>query len=117
MATLPKNPMCVTRGANFTSGYALVQDLKQRGLLDDTIVIWSCESGRTPMSQNANNIDTYGRDHHMKAFTGWVAGGGFKAGAVAGATDELGYAVTEDPVMSMICMQRSFGKWVSTIRS
>ena len=79
-------------------GYALVQDLKQRGLLDDTIVIWSGEFGRTPMSQGANNPDTYGRDHHMKAFAGWVAGGGFKAGAVVGATDDFGYAVTEDPV-------------------
>jgi len=80
------------------AGYALVQDLKQRGLLDDTMVIWSGEFGRTPMSQGANNRDTYGRDHHMKAFSGWVAGGGFKAGAVVGATDELGYAVTQDPV-------------------
>ena len=80
------------------AGYALVQDLKQRGLLDDTIVIWSGEFGRTPMSQGANQRDTYGRDHHMKAFSGWIAGGGFKAGAVVGATDEFGYAVTEDPV-------------------
>ena len=80
------------------AGFALVQDLKQRGLLDDTIVIWSGEFGRTPMSQSNTAYDTYGRDHHMKAFTAWVAGGGFKAGALMGATDDLGYAVTKDPV-------------------
>lgn len=80
------------------AGFALVQDLKQRGLLDDTIVIWSGEFGRTPMSQSNTAYDTYGRDHHMKAFTAWVAGGGFKAGTLVGATDDLGYAVTKDPV-------------------
>lgn len=80
------------------AGFALVQDLKQRGLLDDTIVIWSGEFGRTPMSQSNGNRDTYGRDHHMKAFSGWVAGGGFKAGDVIGATDEFGYEVIQDPV-------------------
>ncbi len=80
------------------AGYALVQDLKQRGLLDDTIVIWSGEFGRTPMSQSNTAYETYGRDHHMKAFSAWVAGGGFKAGGLVGATDDLGYAVTSDPV-------------------
>src|SRR5262249_32562323 len=80
------------------AGYALVQDLKQRGLLDDTIVIWSGEFGRTPMSQSNTSYENYGRDHHMKAFSAWVAGGGFKAGALVGVTDELGYAVAENPV-------------------
>ena len=80
------------------AGYALVQDLKQRGLLDDTIVLWSGEFGRTPMSQSNTSYDTYGRDHHMKAFSSWVAGGGFKGGGLVGATDELGFSVTTDPV-------------------
>ena len=80
------------------AGYALVQDLKQRGLLDDTIVVWSGEFGRTPMSQSSTSYDTYGRDHHMKAFSSWVAGGGFKAGGLVGATDELGFSVVSDRV-------------------
>jgi hypothetical protein len=78
-------------------GYALVQDLKERGLLDDTIVLWSGEFGRTPMAQGSTKLDNYGRDHHMKAFTSWVTGGGFKRGALIGATDEFGYNVTEAP--------------------
>lgn len=76
----------------------LLRDLKQRGLLKDTLVVWSGEFGRTPMSQGDAKSENYGRDHHMKAFTSWVAGGGFKAGAVHGATDELGYNVVESPV-------------------
>jgi len=80
------------------AGHALVQDLKRRGLLDDTIVVWSGEFGRTPMSQSNGDRETYGRDHHMKAFSGWVAGGGFKAGGLVGETDELGYDVVRDPV-------------------
>jgi uncharacterized protein (DUF1501 family) len=79
-------------------GYALVKDLKQRGLLDDTIVLWCGEFGRTPMAQGSSDLKNYGRDHHMKAFAGWVAGGGFAAGRVVGATDELGYNVVADPV-------------------
>jgi hypothetical protein len=79
-------------------GYALVQDLKRLGLLQDTIVLWSGEFGRTPMAQGSSNPDNYGRDHHMKAFTGWVAGGGFAAGRLVGATDEFGYNVVADPV-------------------
>jgi hypothetical protein len=77
---------------------ALLRDLKQRGLLKDTLVIWAGEFGRTPMAQGDPKAENYGRDHHMKAFTAWVAGGGFKAGAVHGATDELGYNVVADPV-------------------
>ncbi len=73
---------------------ALVTDLKRKGLLDDTIVIWGGEFGRTPMVQGGND----GRDHHLRSFTIWLAGGGFKAGHVHGATDELGFDVAENPV-------------------
>jgi len=73
---------------------ALVADLKERGLLDDTIVIWGGEFGRTPMVQGGND----GRDHHNRCFSMWLAGGGVKAGYVHGQTDELGFNVAEDPV-------------------
>jgi hypothetical protein len=73
---------------------ALVQDLKQRGLLEDTLVIWGGEFGRTPMVQGGND----GRDHHNRGFTMWLAGGGVKAGHVHGATDDLGFNVARDPV-------------------
>lgn len=79
-------------------GYALIQDLKTRGLLDDTIVLWTGEFGRTPMAQGSTNIANYGRDHHMKAFSGWVAGGGFPAARAIGRTDDFGYEVIEDSV-------------------
>ncbi len=73
---------------------ALVTDLKQRGLLDDTLVVWGGEFGRTPMVQGGND----GRDHHNRCFTLWLAGGGLKRGHVHGATDELGFNVTQDSV-------------------
>ncbi len=73
---------------------ALVKDLKQRGLLDDTLVIWGGEFGRTPMVQGGND----GRDHHNRCFTMWLAGGGLKKGRVHGATDDLGFNVVRDPV-------------------
>jgi hypothetical protein len=73
---------------------ALVMDLKDRGLLDDTIVIWGGEFGRTPMVQGGND----GRDHHNRAFTMWLAGGGIKAGHVYGRTDDFGFNVAEDSV-------------------
>jgi uncharacterized protein (DUF1501 family) len=73
---------------------ALVQDLKQRGMLDDTIVIWGGEFGRTPMVQGGSD----GRDHHPNAFTMWLAGGGFKPGITYGETDELGFNVARDKV-------------------
>jgi hypothetical protein len=73
---------------------ALVMDLKERGLLDDTIVIWGGEFGRTPMVQGGND----GRDHHNRAFSMWLAGGGIKAGHVHGRTDDFGFNVAEDPV-------------------
>jgi hypothetical protein len=75
---------------------ALVKDLKQRGLLDDTIVIWGGEFGRTPMVQGDGEPD--GRDHHPNAFTMWMAGGGLKPGLVMGETDELGFNVVKDKV-------------------
>lgn len=76
----------------------LLRDLKQRGLLKDTLVVWSGEFGRTPMAQGDAKSENYGRDHPMRSFTSWVAGGGFKAGAVHGATDEFGYNVAENLV-------------------
>ncbi len=76
----------------------LLRDLKQRGLLKDTLVVWSGEFGRTPMAQGDAKSENYGRDHQMRSFTSWVAGGGFKAGSVHGATDEFGYNVVENPV-------------------
>jgi len=77
---------------------ALIRDLAQRGLLDDTIVLWSGEFGRTVYSQGTLTETNYGRDHHPRAFTTWVAGGGFKPGIVHGETDEFGYNITKDPV-------------------
>jgi hypothetical protein len=73
---------------------ALITDLKQRGLLDDTLVIWGGEFGRTPMVQGGND----GRDHHPNAFTMWLAGGGMKPGLTIGETDELGFNVVKDKV-------------------
>jgi hypothetical protein len=78
---------------------ALVQDLKQRGLLDDTLVIWGGEFGRTPMVENNPALGrSMGRDHHPQAFTMWMAGGGVKAGLTYGATDELGFHAVENPL-------------------
>jgi uncharacterized protein (DUF1501 family) len=78
---------------------ALVKDLKQRGLLDETLVIWGGEFGRTPMVEsNAALGRSLGRDHHPTAFTVWMAGGGVKSGLVYGATDELGFHIVENPV-------------------
>jgi hypothetical protein len=78
--------------------YALVTDLKQRGLLDDTLVVWGGEFGRTPMNEARNGSLFLGRDHHPRAFTMWVAGGGVKPGVTVGETDDLGYNITRDPV-------------------
>ena len=74
---------------------ALVQDLKQRGMLDDTLVVWGGEFGRTNYSQGKLTADDYGRDHHPRCFTVWMAGGGVKPGLVYGETDEFGYNVVE----------------------
>lgn len=77
---------------------ALIKDLKQRGLLDETIVIWGGEFGRTPMNEGRGGSPFMGRDHHPRAFTMWMAGGGIKPGVSIGETDELGYNVAKDPV-------------------
>ena len=75
---------------------ALVKDLKQRGLLDETLILWCGEFGRTPMSQGDRS--KAGRDHHIKGFSMWMAGGGVKPGFSYGATDELGYASVDNVV-------------------
>ena len=77
---------------------ALVMDLKQRGLLDETLVIWGGEFGRTNYSQGKLTKDNYGRDHHPRCFSIWMAGGGIKPGMVYGSTDEFGYNIAENPV-------------------
>jgi hypothetical protein len=77
---------------------ALVRDLDDRGLLDETLVVWGGEFGRTPMNEGRNNSKFLGRDHHPRCFTIWMAGGGVRPGAIVGATDELGYNPVEDPV-------------------
>lgn len=80
---------------------ALITDLKQRGLLDETLVVWSAEFGRTPMAQGTNGDGTptkAGRDHHKEAYTIWMAGGGVKRGFVHGETDPLGYSIIRDPL-------------------
>jgi hypothetical protein len=77
---------------------ALIKDLKQRGLLDETLVIWGGEFGRTPMIEGRNGSPYPGRDHHGKAFTMWMAGGGIKPGMSYGQTDELGYRIAQDPM-------------------
>jgi hypothetical protein len=77
---------------------ALLADLKRRGLLDETLVVWGGEFGRTAMNEERNGSRWLGRDHHPHAFTMWMAGGGVKRGAVVGATDELGYRVCESPI-------------------
>jgi hypothetical protein len=77
---------------------ALIKDLKQRGLLDETLVIWGGEFGRTPYAQGDANRDKYGRDHHGKAFSIWMAGGGIKGGIAHGSTDDFGFNVVDKPV-------------------
>ena len=90
---LPSQCKDIDQGA-----YALVQDLKARGLLDDTLVIWGGEFGRTVYSQGALTATNYGRDHHPRCFCIWMAGGGIKGGVVHGETDEFSYNIVKDPV-------------------
>ncbi|MCA9048334.1 MAG: DUF1501 domain-containing protein, partial [Planctomycetaceae bacterium] len=78
--------------------WALVQDLKSRGLLDDTLVIWGGEFGRTVYSQGNLSRENYGRDHHPRCFSIWLAGGGIRPGTVYGATDDFSYNIVENPV-------------------
>jgi uncharacterized protein (DUF1501 family) len=87
-----KNDVKVVAGEVDQPAAALLQDLKRRGMLDDTLVIWGGEFGRTPMAQGN------GRDHHIKGFSMWLAGGGIKGGITYGATDELGYNAALDVV-------------------
>jgi hypothetical protein len=77
---------------------ALLKDLKRRGLLDDTLVVWGGEFGRTVYCQGTLTADDYGRDHHPRCFTVWLAGGGIKGGTTHGETDEFSYNVVKDPV-------------------
>ncbi|MBL8190388.1 MAG: DUF1501 domain-containing protein [Acidobacteria bacterium] len=77
---------------------ALIQDLKARGMLDDTLVIWGGEFGRTVYSQGRLAVDDYGRDHHPRCFTIWMAGGGIKPGVTFGETDDFSYNIVRDPV-------------------
>jgi hypothetical protein len=79
-------------------GWALVQDLKQRGLLDDTLVIWGGEFGRTIYCQGGLTRENYGRDHHPRCFTMWMAGGGVRPGVVYGETDDFSYNIVDKPV-------------------
>ncbi len=78
--------------------YGLIQDLKQRGLLDSTLVIWGGEFGRTIYSQGGLTKENYGRDHHPRCFTIWMAGGGVKGGTIYGETDDFSYNIIADPV-------------------
>jgi hypothetical protein len=77
---------------------ALIKDLKQRGLLEDTLVVWGGEFGRTNYSQGKLTKTNYGRDHHPRCFTMWMAGGGVKSGFSYGESDEFGYNIIRDPV-------------------
>ncbi len=87
--------MDVCCGATDRATWALMTDLKQRGMLEDTLIIWGGEFGRTPMFQGKGGP---GRDHHIKGFSMWLAGGGVKGGVSHGATDELGYNAIDNRV-------------------
>jgi uncharacterized protein (DUF1501 family) len=76
----------------------LIQDLKQRGLLDETLVVWGGEFGRTVYCQGDLGPNNYGRDHHPRCFTTWLAGGGIKPGITYGATDDFSYNIADKPV-------------------
>ena len=93
MGNLPKLCAETDRGC-----YALITDLKRRGLLEDTLVIWGGEFGRTVYSQGGLSRDNYGRDHHPRCFTMWMAGGGAKPGIAHGRTDDFCYNILEAPV-------------------
>jgi uncharacterized protein (DUF1501 family) len=96
---------------------ALLKDLKQRGLLDQTLVVWGGEFGRTPMRENrgGKTMSNIGRDHHKDSFTMWVAGGGFKPGTIYGQTDEWDTTLSIKLSLSLICKQPYCIKWVLTM--
>ena len=89
------HPMCK---ATDQASAGLVKDLKSRGMLEDTLVIWGSEFGRTNYCQGKMTKDDFGRDHHPRCFTIWLAGGGSKAGYTHGKTDDFSYNIDEDPV-------------------
>jgi hypothetical protein len=95
--TLPRNIRKQAEDTDQPSA-ALIQDLKERGMLDDTLVIWGGEFGRTVYSQGKLTADDYGRDHHPRCFTVWLAGGGVKPGVTIGETDDFSYNIARDPV-------------------
>ena len=94
---LPDGIKAQTKNTDQASA-ALVKDLKQRGLLDDTLVIWGGEFGRTAYSQGDITKASFGRDHHPRCYSHWMAGGGVKPGTVVGQTDDFGYNIVKDPV-------------------
>jgi hypothetical protein len=94
---LPRDIALQCRGTDQPTA-ALVTDLKQRGLLDETLVVWGGEFGRTVFSQGKLTDANYGRDHHPRNFCMWVAGGGMKRGSVLGETDDFSYNIVSDPV-------------------
>jgi uncharacterized protein (DUF1501 family) len=94
---LPERIKVLSRDVDQASS-ALVTDLKQRGLLKDTVVVWGGEFGRTVYSQGRLTQEDYGRDHHGKAFSMWLAGGGIKPGITYGKTDDFSYNIVENPV-------------------
>jgi hypothetical protein len=94
---LPKQIVGQCRDTDQASA-ALVKDLKRRGLLDDTLIVWGGEFGRTVYCQGTLTAEDYGRDHHPRCFTVWLAGGGIKGGTTFGETDEFSYNVVKDPV-------------------
>ena len=96
-STLPKSIRNKSREVDQATA-GLIKDLKQRGLLEDTLVVWGGEFGRTNYSQGLLRPDDYGRDHHPRCFTIFMAGAGIKKGITLGATDEFGYNITERPV-------------------
>jgi len=96
-ANLPRSLPNQTKDVD-QSGWALLKDLKQRGMLDDTLLVWGGEFGRTIYSQGKLSPTDYGRDHHPRCFTYWMAGGGVKPGVVHGETDEFSYNIVKDPV-------------------
>jgi uncharacterized protein (DUF1501 family) len=96
-SSLPTNIRRQTKEVD-QSSWGLIQDLKQRGLLEDTLVIWGGEFGRTIYSQGTLSQKNYGRDHHPKCYSVWMAGGGIKGGVTHGETDDFGYNIVRDPV-------------------
>ena len=94
---LPKGIRTQTRETDQASA-GLIKDLKQRGMLEDTLVIWGGEFGRTCYSQGQLTKDNYGRDHHPRCFSMWMAGGGIRGGLTFGETDDFSYNIVKDPV-------------------